>query len=170
MARSPDFFRSLNEQLLEQLEEYARQPGRTGDEVFAWLTERKVQTSRSAVYRWLQDFRLEDRTRRASEVARSYLEAAREADPQAVSEASLRKFEELVFDHLVSTDATDAKELMFIATAMRTGLGSRKELLDLREKVKELQRKQQAAIEAAEKAGQAGIDPVAAIKKVLLGI
>jgi hypothetical protein len=79
MPRSPDFFRQLNEQLLEQLEEYARQPGRTGDEVLEWLTDRKVQTSRAAVYRWLQDFRLEDRTRRAGEVARMYLDAARES-------------------------------------------------------------------------------------------
>ena len=37
MPRSPDFFRQLNEQLLEQLEEYARQPGRQGEEVVEWV-------------------------------------------------------------------------------------------------------------------------------------
>jgi hypothetical protein len=170
--RAPDFFRNLTEQLLEQLEEVARQPGVKGDEVLAWLEAHGVKTSRSAVYRWLQDFRLEDRTRRASEVARSYLDAAREADPQAVSEASLKKFEELVFDYLVGAEAADAKDLMFIASAMRTGLGSRKELLDLRKKVSDLQAAQQAAVEAAEKAaaGGGGSDAVIRLIKTKLGI
>ncbi len=135
----------LNEQALEALEEFARQPGRQGDEVLEWLGGRGVKTSRTAVYRWLQDFRLEDRTKRSSEVARSYLEAAREADPQAVSEASLKKFEELVFDYLVGAEEADAKDLMFIASAMRTGIGSRKELLDLRKKVQELESRMNAA-------------------------
>ena len=129
--RQPDFFRQLNEQALEAMEEYARQPGRTGDEVFDWLEARKVKTSRSAVYRWLQDFRLEDRTRRASETARVYLDAARQGDPHAVTEASLRKFEELVFDFMVNAEEPDAKDLMFVASAMKTGLGSRKELIEL---------------------------------------
>jgi Fe2+ or Zn2+ uptake regulation protein len=165
MPRSPDFFRQLNEQLLEQLEEYARQPGRTGDEVLEWLTDRKVQTSRAAVYRWLQDFRLEDRTRRAGEVARMYLDAARESDPHAVTEASLRKFEELVFDHLVSTDETDAKDLFFVAQAMKTGLGSRKELV-------EMKRRQTEAVKAAEETVKAGGDGAAVAQRVreILGI
>jgi hypothetical protein len=90
MPRSPDFFRNLTEQRLEELEEFARQPGRTGSEVHEWLKGHGVQTSERSVYRWLQDFRLEDRTRRASEVARTYLDAAREADPAAIAEASLR--------------------------------------------------------------------------------
>ena len=72
-------------------------------------------------------------------------EAAREADPQAVSEASLKKFEELVFDYLVGAEEADAKDLMFIASAMRTGIGSRKELLDLRKKVQELESRMNAA-------------------------
>lgn len=163
MARSPDFFRQLTEQLLEQLEEFARQPGRTGDEVQAWLTQHKVQASRSAVYRWLQDFRLEDRARRAGDVAKAYLAAAREADPVAVTEASLRKFEEMVFDWMVSSDGVDAKDLMFIASAMKTGLGSRKEVL-------ELKRRQQDALAAAEKqakAGATGADVVKTIKQAL---
>lgn len=132
MPRQPEFFRQMNEQLLEQLEEFARQPGRIGDEVVEWLTKNKVAASRSAVYRWLQDFRLEDQTRRASEIARTYLDAAREADPHAVTEASMRKFEEMVFDWMASTEAADAKDLMFIASAMKTGLGSRKNLIELK--------------------------------------
>jgi len=132
MARSPEFFRQLSEQLLERLEEYARQPGRTGDEVHAWLRDQGVATSRAAVYRWLQDFRLADRTRRASETARAYLDAAREADPTAVTEASLRKFEELVFEHLAGADQDNAGGLLKIALAMKAGLGSRKDVIELK--------------------------------------
>jgi hypothetical protein len=173
MPRDPEFFRQFEAagkaagvdaaRFRELLEEGARQPGRTGDEVVEWLEAKGVKASRSAVYRWLQDFRLEDRTARASETARTYLDACRAADPTAVSEASLRKFEELVFEHLANTDETDSKDLMFIATAMKTGLGSRKEII-------ELKRRQAEAVKQAESAaseGKSAPDVVATIKKAL---
>lgn len=163
MPRGPDFFRQLTEQTLEALEEYARQPGRTGDEAHDWLAERAVKTSRSAVYRWFQDFRLEDKTRRAAEVAKGYLAAAREADPASVTEASLRKFEELVFDWTVQAEDPNAQELLFIANAMKSGLGSRRELVDLR-------RKQADALKAADEQARTGAsagDVVATIKTAL---
>jgi hypothetical protein len=130
--RAPDFFRQLNEQLLEQLEEFARQPGRQGDELLQWLEEHGVKTSRSAVYRWLQDFRLEDRTQRASQVARSYLEAARQSDPTAVSQAALQKFQELLFDKLVETDELSTGDLMKLSIAMKTGLNAQQIIGELK--------------------------------------
>ncbi|MGN6727957.1 MAG: phage protein Gp27 family protein [Tepidisphaeraceae bacterium] len=134
MARQPDFFRQMNEQLLEQLEEYAREPGRYGTEVLQWLTERGVKTSRSAVYNWFEDWRMEERNRRATDMARDYLAAAKAADPTAVSEAALMKFEELVLEHLMSAESGDAGELMKIAVAMKTGAGTRRELLELKQR------------------------------------
>jgi hypothetical protein len=82
-----------------------------------------------------------------------------------VTEASLRKFEELVFDHLVSTDETDAKDLFFVAQAMKTGLGSRKELV-------EMKRRQTEAVKAAEETVKAGGDGAAVAQRVreILGI
>lgn len=133
MPRGPEFFRQLSEQLLEQLEEHARQPGRTGDQVHEWLAERGVTTSRSSVYRWFQDFRLEDRTRRASEVAAGYLRVAEESDPQAVTQASLRKFNELVFDALVQGDGElSTGDLMKLSIALKTGLGAQQIVNELR--------------------------------------
>lgn len=137
MMRQPDFFRQMNEQLVEQLEEYARQPGRTGNDVLDWLTERQVKTSRSAVYSWLQDFRVEWRHRRATDAARQYLDAARSSDPTIVTEAALKKFEELVLEYMMSAEESDAKDLMFIASAMKTGLGSRKDIIELKRKGRE---------------------------------
>jgi hypothetical protein len=115
------------------------------------------------VYRWLQDFRLEDRTRRASEVARQYLSAARDADPTAVTEASLRKFEERVFEWLVSDEDASAEDLASIANAMKRGIGSRREVI-------ELKRQQAEAVktaEAAAKSGASATDVVVTIKKAL---
>src|SRR5687768_10261103 len=111
MPRDPDFFRRLNEQLLEQLEEHARQPGRTGDEVFDWLTEREVKTSRSAVYRWLQDFRLEDRTRRAAVLSDTLVTAAKESGGLAIQDAALLQLSHLIFDAAVNTDGVSADDL-----------------------------------------------------------
>lgn len=163
MPRSPDFFRQLNEQTLEALEERARQPGVKLDEIVSWLNMNGVEASRSAVGRWWQDFRLEDRTRRAHEVARQYLATARETDPTAVTEASLRKFEELVFEALSSGDELDSGELLKLAMAMKAGLGSRKEIVELR-------RQQVEAVKEAEAAARSGgtaADVVDTIKRAL---
>jgi len=140
MARSPDFFRQLRggpdrvdgAPSLEELEEFGSQDGITGPECLRWLTKRNVSTSRAAVARWLQDFKLEYKTRRASEVARSCLATAREGDPLAVTEATLVKMEEAVFEKLVSGDELSAGELKDLSTAMGTRLKSRRELLDQR--------------------------------------
>lgn len=134
MSRSPDFFRQLNEQLLEQLEEFARQPGRTGDEIVEWLDSRQILASRSAVYRWWQDFKLEDRTRRASEVAKSYLATIGETDPSAITQASLRKFNEMIFDTLASGDELSTSDLMKISIALKTGLNAQQLVNELKDK------------------------------------
>ncbi len=168
--RAPEFFRQLNEQTLEALEEYARQPGRMGDAVQAWLAERGVTASRSAVYRWLQDFRMEDDSRRTAAMARAKLASIADGDAQAVSEAAMRLLDDRVLGVLAEGEVLSAKELLALSGTIQTGLRSRRELLDLREQVRGLEAKQKAAVAAAEKAEKTGNDPVAAIKKVLLGV
>jgi hypothetical protein len=163
MPRGPDFFRKLSAEQIERLEEFARHPGKTIDEVAGFLADQQVRTSRSAVGRWLQDFRLWDRNQRASNVARSYLDAARTTDPTAITEASLRKFEELVMERLMSGEEMTGDELAKLAQAMRAGIGSRKEII-------ELKRQQADAVKAAEqaaKSGKSATDVVATIKQAL---
>jgi hypothetical protein len=163
--RSPDFFRQMNEQLMEQMEEFARQPGRQGDEVLEWLEKQGVKTSRTAVYRWLQDFRLEDRTRRASEVARTYLDAAREADPMAVSQASLQKFQELLFDKLVENNELSTGDLMKISIALKTGLNSQQLIGELRTRFDA----EMGKIRAATKDGKISAEAIAEAGKRIFG-
>jgi len=149
-------------QTLRELEAFATR-GRTVDEVHDWLQARGFVLGRTAVWTWLDTFRLEDSTRRASEVSATYLHAAADTDPTAVASATLRKFQELVFDFVVRQDEADAGDLVKIAIAMKQGLGSQAAINDLR--------KQQAetikAAESAVKTGASAGDVVATIKKAL---
>jgi hypothetical protein len=163
MARGPDFFKLMTAEQISALEEYARHPGKTIDDVAGYLQDQGVPASRSAVGRWRQDFLLWDRQQRAANVARSYLDAARSSDPTAVTEASLRKFEELVLERLMSGDDMSGDELAKLAQAMRAGIGSRKEVIDLRR----MQSDAIKAAEAAAKSGKSAVDVVATIKEAL---
>ncbi len=163
MARGPDFFKQMTQAQIDALEEFARHPGKSVDDVAGYLQDTQIKASRSAVGRWLQDYRLWDRQQRAADVARQYLEAARSNDPTAVTEASLRKFEELLLERLMCGEELDGDELAKIAQAMRAGIGSRKDVI-------ELKRQQADAVktaEAAAKSGASATDVVATIKKAL---
>jgi len=164
MPRQPDFFRRLSgPPQQEELEEFARQPGRIGDEILTWLAERGIKTSRSALFRWLEDFRLEDRTRRAGELARNYIAVKRLDDSGAVTAASLDALEDRVFEMLARGEELSASELRELSAAMGGGLRIRRELIDMR-------RQQADALKAAESAAKTGAsatDVVATIKKSL---
>lgn len=124
MPRSPDFFKQLTAETLGELEEFARQPGRTVDECAGWCQDKAIQTSRSAVGRWLQDFRLADQNARAKELAAEYLRTASGGDATSITEASLRKFNELVFTALASGEELAPGELMKLSIALKTGLNA----------------------------------------------
>ena len=163
MPRGPDFFQEMTAPQIEALEEFARHPGKTIDDVHKYLADIQVRTSRSSVHRWLQDFRLWDKTQRAADVAKSYMQAASGSDPTAVTEASLRKFNELVFEALTSGDELDSLDLRRIAGALKTGL-------DAQHAVNTLRKQQAEAIrsaEAAAKSGASATDVVKTIKDAL---
>jgi hypothetical protein len=69
----------LNSVELEELEAFAREPGRTIDECRDWLKARGFALSRSSVGRWLADFKAELRQARlggSAEVGRSIVSSA----------------------------------------------------------------------------------------------
>lgn len=132
MARGPDFFKQMTQAQIDALEEFARHPGKTVDDVAGYLADQQVRTSRSAVHRWLQDFRLWDRNNRAKEIARSYMQAAAGEDDSAIADASLRKFNELLFETLASGDELDTGDLLKISVALKTGLGARQLVNELK--------------------------------------
>ncbi len=149
-------------QTLRDLEAFATR-GRTVDEVHEWLQAKGFTLGRTAVWTWLDSFRLEDSTRRASEVSTAYLQAAADTDDTAVAAATLKKFQELVFDFVVRQDQADAGDLLKIAVAMRQGLGSQKAISDLKAKQAEAIKAAEAAVTTGASAG----DVVATIKKAL---
>jgi hypothetical protein len=171
MPRQPDFFRQINEQLLEQLEEFARQPGCKGDEVLAWLESHSVKTSKSAVYRWLQDFRMEDDSRRTQALARAKLATIAEGDSQAVSEASLRLLDDRLLGVLANGEELSPKELLAMSAAVNNGLKSRRELIDLREQVRQLETKLKNASAQVDEAFKGKVRPedIAAARKAIFG-
>ncbi|HRK32550.1 MAG TPA: hypothetical protein PLD59_15915, partial [Tepidisphaeraceae bacterium] len=91
------------------------------------------------------------------------LAAARESDPHAVTEASLVRFEQMIFDALVGGEELTPDELAKIAQAMRSGMGSRKDLVAMRQKQSEAVKEAEQAVEA----GKSAPDVVATIKKAL---
>lgn len=130
----PEFFKQMTEQSVEQLEERARKPGTTTEEVLEWLTDLGVKTSRSAVGRFLQDFRVRDRRDRTAIRAKAYLSGVQESDPLALAQANERLLEQEVFDALSSGDDVRAKSLKDFAAAIRGGVAVKRDLVDLRQR------------------------------------
>jgi hypothetical protein len=170
--RAPDFFRQLNEQLLEQLEEYARQPGRQGEEVQAWLADRKVSASRSAVYRWLQDFRLEDNTRRAAAMTRSFIAAVKDADGMQVMDAAILQTGQMIFE--LGSRVADGGDVTVSDVGGLSLALQRLMLAKAREEKTrtEMEKRQQKAIEEASKVADCGGDGRSVVDKVreILGV
>jgi hypothetical protein len=132
MARGPDFFKQMSVEQIDALEEFARHRGKSVDDVTGYLADLQIRTSRSAVGRWLQDFRMWDRSNRAKEIAKSYMQAAAGDDDAAVADASLRKFNELLFETLASGEELDTGDLLKISVALKTGLGARQLVNDIK--------------------------------------
>jgi hypothetical protein len=150
---------------LAALEQFVRDKNsaRTTDECHEWVLAKGYRISRTAVWNWLDSFRLEEKTRRASEISGAYLKAAADTDPTAVASAALRKFQELILEYTMRADEADAGELMKLAIAMKTGVNTQQVIADLKAK-------QAQAVKAAEaqvKTGASAGDVVATIKKAL---
>lgn len=124
----------LSPEDLEALKEFVREKNltRTQEECHTWVMAKGYRISSGAVWNWLDSFRMEEKTRRAAEISSTYLAAASEADPTAVAQAAIRKFQELVLDYVVRAEDADAGELMKIAIAMKTGLGAQQSAIEIK--------------------------------------
>lgn len=169
MARHHKVHELLSREELDELETFAREPGRTIDECHEWLQARGFTLSRGAVGNWKQDFSLKDQIRRASEVSRSYLDVAKQAGAAEIASASLLKFQQILFEHLLGADDADAGELMKLSISLKTAVQAGLHVEELR---KEYDARQRQAVEEAEKAAKGGASGEAVIGKVreILGI
>lgn len=160
---------------LEQLEAFAREPGRTVDECWDWLTERSFNISRGAVGNWLRELReqmLKDRTAAGGGLARAFMEATKDAGGLAVHDAAVLQVGQMIFELAVDTAAggeVKAEDLTKMSLALQRLTLSKARLEKVREEFEERQRR---AVEEASKVVQAGGDGRTVVDKVreILGI
>lgn len=157
---------------LDELEEFAREPARTVDEVWHWLVERDFAISRGAVHNWKRQFDQEDRFRIANDTARAILDAARGKDAVALSDAATEQLGQIIFEHFVQTQGageTTPKDLINMSGALKNLITSKRHLEKLEE---EVAAKQKKAIDEASKEAASGASGEAVVQKVreILGV
>jgi hypothetical protein len=144
-------------------------PACTVDKAHEWLLAKGYRISRGAVGNWLSDFKSADEVRRAAETSKAFLDLGKEAGVTGVAEATLQRFQQLLFAHLMDKGAADAGEFRKLATAMNAAVQSGRHIEKLREEVAS---RQQQAVEEAEKVAKGGGSGEAVANKMreLLGL
>jgi hypothetical protein len=129
----------------------------------------RLHDQRGAVGNWKQEFDLEDKVRRASEVSRAYLDVAKEAGAAEIASASLLKFQQILFEHLLGADDADAGQLLKLSVSLKTAVEAGRHIEKLRD---EFEGRQKKALEAAERTAKEGGTGEAVAKKMreLLGL
>jgi hypothetical protein len=163
MARGPDFFRKMTQAQIDALEEFARHPGRSIDDIAGHLQDQGVQTSRSAVGRWVQDFRAWDESVRRTAFVRAYV--GQDHDPVAMGETIARELDGQILDKLISGEPLTAKDLKELATARRAITADREALAEMRAKGRE----QMEQLKSAAKAKAITPEMIEQVSKAVFG-
>lgn len=91
----------LNRDELDQLELYAREPGRTVDEIHEWMQVRGYTLSRTAAWTWKRAFDeqlLKERFSRSGELAKAIKSAVAGEQMEDVAEAAVMQLTQVVFE------------------------------------------------------------------------
>ncbi len=157
---------------LDAFEKFCNEPARTIDEAHEWLQAHGYTIGRTAVGNWLREFReraMHDRVRQSIESSERFVAVAKEAGVAGMAEASLARFQQLMFETLVRMDDVEPGELLKLSAALKTAVEGGRHIEKLREEVTTRQR---TAIEAAEATAKNGGNADAAIAKMreILGI
>lgn len=164
----------LTERQLEDLRVFAREPGRTIDELHERLLADGFTLSRGAVGNWKQAFDeelLAERFRRSGEFARNVVEIAKQGSV-AVSDAALLQLTQVLFEQMAKLDGDgkiESAELVNLSRALKNAVGTKQGIEDLRQ---EMQQRQRQAVEEASKTAKAGGSGEAVVQKMrdILGI
>ena len=164
----------LTERQLEDLRAFAREPGRTIDEIHQKLLEEGFTLSRGAVGNWKQSFDeelLQERFRRSGDFARNVVAVAKEG-AVAVSDAALLQLTQVLFEQTAKLDADgriDSAELVNLSRALKNAVGTKQGIEDLRQ---EMRQREVQALAEAEKTAKTGGSGEAVVQKMreILGI
>jgi hypothetical protein len=156
---------------LDDLEAFAREPGRTIDECHEWLQAHGFTLSRGAVHNWKRKFdeqALAERMSGAGSLAQAFLSAAKDGGGLAVPDAALLQIAQQVFEAGAS-GAASPDDLNKMALTMQRLTLSKSRLEKTRG---DLEARQRKALEAGEQTAKAGGSGEAVLTKVreILGI
>ena len=169
MAHQHKVHELLSADELSGLEAFAREPGRSVDEVHEWLQARGYTMARSSSGRWLAEFKkqlMAERFGRSGDLARAIKDAVEGGRYEDIADGAARTLTQVIFEQsaLLEQDGkVSSGDVMKWSIALRNLIGSKGEVAELREK-------QAAAMGEAEKAVKAGAtaaDVVMVIKKSL---
>lgn len=159
----------LSRDELDQLEAFAREPGRTVDECWMWMTvDHEFNVSRGAVGNWLREFLVTDKFRASNETARALVDAAKSGGTVAISDAGMLQLSQMLFEQMLrmqSDGQVETKELWAVSMALKNVVQGKRHVEKLREEMA-------VAIAEAEKEAKGGASGEAVVEKVrmLLGM
>jgi len=120
---------------LDQLEAFAREPGRTVDECHEWLQAHGFTLSRSAVGSWKREFLLTDSFRASGAAARSLVEAAKEGGAVAISDGGLLQLSQMIFEQMVrmqESGEVDTKSLWALSMSLKNVISGKRHVEKLK--------------------------------------
>jgi hypothetical protein len=153
----------------EEFEKYARDPGRSIDELENWLASHGYVVSRGAVWNWKQEFDkqvMAERFSRSSELARAIKGAVSSNDFEAVADAAAMQLTQVVFEQAAKLEQDgelDPLDVQRMTRSLANLVGSKQKLIAmLAEKFDKEASKLVAAANGAQKRQitQADIDEV----------
>lgn len=174
MARHFKIDDVLSDEHRQEFERFARLNRTTIDELGEWLTGHGYRISRGAVHNWKKDFdKTLDGVRQSAELAASFAQVAKENGAAGLADATWARFQQILMEKLFEIGADDESptpgDLMKIGVAMKSAIGAKQQIEELRDSY---EKKQRDALAAAEKIKQAGGGADAVINEVreILGI
>lgn len=156
----------LNRAELDELENFAREPGRTIEKCQTWLEGRGFVVKRSAVHRWKQQFDLGESFDSSNDLAKVVMAAAKSEDTISMSEAAALQLAQMIFEssaQLQLNGTASPSEIRRLSSGLRNVVGSKAVLQDVTER-------QKRAVEEAEKiakGGGSGGDVVSKVREIL---
>jgi hypothetical protein len=155
---------------LAELEQFAREPGRTINECREWLGQHGFELSQTAVWNWLRAFKeqlLAERFRRSSDLAMAMKGAVTSGNFGDVADAAVMQLTQVIFEQAVRLDeegSVESRDLVNMATALRQAVGSKQQILKLA-----AEKFEREAARLVESRRQITADDIAQVRKAVFG-
>jgi hypothetical protein len=149
----------LDARQLEALEAFAREPGRTVDELAGWMKERGHELSRTAVWNWKRSFdeqRMRERFSRSAELATAIRDAAKTGGAVQISEAAMLQLSQVIFEQAAKLQAdgeVDSQDILRLTASIKSLMDSTQRANAIRA---DFETREKAAVDAASKAAEGG--------------